>query len=123
MSKPIQSKEKAIESVKNGNKEYYLKALGFSIEWVKIQMKPFTSEELKNAFYALGNAPPKEPRIFGSVIVELKKLGLINSNGFRKSNNPVCHGRPQQIWLSVNYQLKQQSNEKKESTLDLFKDS
>jgi len=118
--KKTQTKEEAIESVKNGNINYHIKALGFAIEWVKIQMKPFTSEELKNAFYALGNEPPGECRIWGSVILELKKLGLITANGFRKSTNPICHGRPQTIWLSKNYQLKQQQNRKQEQSLNLF---
>lgn len=49
--KPIQTKEEAIESVKNGNKEYYLKCLSFAFDWVKIQFKPFTSEDLKKSLF------------------------------------------------------------------------
>jgi len=118
--KKTQTKEEAIESVKNGNISYHIKALGFAIEWCKIQMKPFTTEELKDSFYALGNEPPTEPRIWGSVINEVKKLGIISANGFRKSKNPICHGRPQTLWNSETYRLKQQQNRKQEQSLKLF---
>lgn len=82
-------------------------------------MKPFTSEELKNAFYDLGNAPPNEPRLWGAVIREIRYLGMIQSNGYRKSNNPICHSRPQTIWISLPYRLKQQQNATKEQSLKL----
>lgn len=111
--------QEAIEIVKQGNLSYYHKALSFALEWCKIQMKPFTSEELKNAFYALGNDPPDECRIWGAVIVEVRKSGIIKANGFIISKNPICHSRPQQLWNSNEYRLKQQSNAKKEQSLKL----
>lgn len=117
--KPKQTTQEAIESVKQGNISYYQKALSFALEWCKIQMKPFTSEELKNAFYALGNNPPAEARIFGAVIVEVRKAGIIFPNGYKKSENPICHSRPKTLWISLSYRLKQQKNATKEQSLKL----
>lgn len=115
----MQTKNEAIESVKNGKKEYYLKLLGFSQEWVKTMFKAFTSEDLKEAFYK-ANEPPPEPRIFGAVFQQLAKDNLIFPHGFSESKNPICHGRPMRVWISREYREKQQKNATKEQSLKLF---
>lgn len=102
--------EIAIEAVKLGNHEYYLKALQFSEGWVKITFKPFSSEDLKQAFYLAGNPEPDEPRVFGAVINELKRQKLIEFHSYRKYKDIKGHGRPSTVWISTEYRLKQQSN-------------
>lgn len=104
--------QKAIDQVRDNNIVYYENALSFATDWVKNQFKPFTSEDLKNAFYNAGNTPPAEPRVFGAVIRKLSKDKLISHNGYKKSNNPTCHSRPQSIWISIEYSMKQQQNRK-----------
>lgn len=122
--KNIQSKEEAIESVKNGNKSYYLKCLGFAREWVSIQFKPFTSEDLKKAYFDLGNDPPDESRVFGAVFKTLSDENLILYYDFVKAKNKVAHGRDLKRWISAAYSRKQAENaSRKESTLDLFNDN
>lgn len=111
----------AIKQVKENNRKYYEKVILFAQTWVKTQFKGFTSEHLKEAYYSHGNLKPIEPRVFGAVFRELSKDGLIFKNGFELSKNPKCHSRPQQIWISKEYRLKQQKNRKLEhQTLELF---
>lgn len=117
--KKVQSKEQAIETVKNGNLNDHIKIYGFAKEWVNTIFKPFTSENMKEAYYKLGNEPPNEPRVFGSVFNQLSKDGLIFHHGWENSKNKVCHSRPQRVWISRNFRLKQQSNATKEQSLKL----
>jgi len=49
--KKTQTKEEAIESVKNGDIGYYETALCFARNWVEKQFKEFSSEEFKRDFY------------------------------------------------------------------------
>jgi hypothetical protein len=109
-----QKTAEAIQMVEENNQEYYDRAFSFAEIWVKSQMLPFTSENIKSSFYALGNAPPEEPRVFGAVIRKLASEGKIKRHGYEKSKNPVCHSRPQTVWISYEYSLKQQKNRKNE---------
>ena len=43
---------KAIEQVKENNPYDYAKLYNFASAWIKTQMRPFTSEDFKTAFYA-----------------------------------------------------------------------
>jgi hypothetical protein len=111
----------AVTQVKENNRKYYEQVILFAQNWVKKQFKGFTSENLKEAYYSHGNLKPIEPRVFGAVFRELSKEGLIFKNGFELSKNPKCHSRPQQIWISKEYRLKQQNNRKVDhQTLGLF---
>jgi hypothetical protein len=100
----------AVNQVRDNNFNYYSKVLAFAEIWVTTQMKAFTSENLKEAFYKKGNTKPNEPRVFGSIFRELSKNHLIFRNGYQKSTNPVCHPRPQTLWISKEFKLKQQAN-------------
>ncbi len=105
-----QKAEEAIEQVKQGNRIYYEKVLSFAELWVTQQMKSFSSENLKNDYYNAGNEPPAEPRVFGAVFFKLSRDGKIFKNGFEYSKNPTCHARPQTVWISKEFRLKQQKN-------------
>lgn len=120
--KPIQTKEEAIETVKNGNKSYYLGCLGFAREWVSIQFKPFTSEDLKKAYFDFGNEEPRQPSVFGAVFNTLSKESRILHYDYVSAKNKQAHGRILRRWISKTYSDKQRENaSRKESTLDLFK--
>lgn len=111
----------AIDQVRDNNIEFYNKALSFGYGWVKTQFKPFTSEDLKEAFKNEIGSVTHEPRVFGAVFRALAKDKLIYSTGeYKKSNNPKCHRRPQLKWISHEYRLKQQSNATRNNTLDMF---
>lgn len=101
----------AIDKVQSGNYEYYLRAYGFSLDFVKIQFRPFSSEDIKEAFYKL-NEEPVEPRVWGAVIRELVKEKLILHNGTGIYKNPKGHGRPINIWISREYSELQSQNRK-----------
>lgn len=121
MTKPIQTKEEAIETVKNGNKSYYLKCLGFAREWVSIQFKPFTSEDLRKAYFDLTKEEPRTPSVYGAVFNTLNKESRILHYDYVAAKNKQAHGRILRRWISTEYSNKQRENaSRKESTLNLF---
>lgn len=112
---------KAIEKVRDNNIEYYQRVLDFAEKWVKTKLYPFTSEDLKEAFYAVGNPKAVEPRVFGAVFRNLASNKLIfSTDRVKKYTNPTCHQRPQTVWISFEYRLSQQQKPKKETTMSLF---
>jgi len=108
--------DEAIERVKENNRRYYDDLLIFFYGWYQLQFKPFTSEDLKRDYYALGNEPPHEPRVFGAVFRKLSKEGFIFRHGIKFAENPICHSRPLTMWISLQFRLKQQSNRTKDKT-------
>lgn len=120
---PQQAKQEAIEQVKENNKAVYLAALGFAQEWVKYRNRPFTTTDLKTAFFEANiDTNISEGRVWGAVINMLSKCGQIKSTGrWINSSETVCHGRPQAEWISLDYSRIQQSNaKKKQATLSMF---
>jgi len=118
--KKTQTKEEAIESVKNGDIGYYETALCFARNWVEKQFKEFSSEEFKRDFYESGNLPPREPKIFGAVFKKLITEKLIFPHGTTMAKEKVAHGRLMRTYISLNFRLKQQQNRKQEQSLNLF---
>jgi hypothetical protein len=110
MQTPFEITNQAVETVKENNKTYHDDLLIFSTDWVRTQFKAFSSEDLKKAYFALGNEEPAEPRVFGAIFRALSKDGLIFKHGWELSSNPKCHSRPQQLWISYEYRAKQQKN-------------
>jgi len=106
--------QNAIDEVRDNNIDYYNDLLIFTYGWVRTKFKSFSSEDLKNDYFALGNDEPFEMRVFGAVFRKLSKEKLIFKNGFELSKNPKCHQRPQQMWISLEMSLKQQSNATKD---------
>ena len=116
----VQTKDEAIESVKNGDLNYYLKCLSFSREWVSKQFKPFSSEDLKQAYFELGNEEPRQPSIFGAVFNALSKENRISHYDYVTAKNKQAHGRILRRWISAEYSEKQRQNaSKKEQSLKL----
>lgn len=119
---PFEVTNQAVNEVEINNKAHHNSIFLFSIEWVKKQFRSFTSDDLKNAYFKNGNPVPTEPRVFGSVFRELSRDKMIfNTGAVRKSKNKNCHQRPQTVWVSKEYSLKQQQNRKTENqTIQLF---
>lgn len=116
----MQTTTEAIDSVRDGNIADYNDILQFATVWTQTQFKAFTSEELKSAYYLSGYSVPNETRVFGAVFRQLSRNGLIFRHGFKISENPVCHSRPQTCWVSYAFRLKQQQNRTQDITIDLF---
>jgi len=113
MKNQFDKMREALEAVERNNQNYYNDCLLFAYEWVKNQFKAFTSEDLKEAYYAKGNDPPHEPRIYGAIINRLSKDGLIFKQQWVYSKNPTCHGRPMRSWISKEFKAKQSANANK----------
>ena len=78
--KQLQTKEEAIQTVEDNNKEYYELGLNFAIKWVAEKMQPFTSEDLSADMYLILGVP-NEVRVLGAIVRRLSKEGRIRFNG------------------------------------------
>lgn len=117
MKNQFDKMREAIEQVERNNKDYYNDCLLFAYGWIKNQFKAFTSEQLKEAYYAAGNEPPNEPRVFGAIFSTLAKEGLVfKLKEWVYSKNPTCHGRPMRQWISKEFKEKQSNNAKGDKT-------
>lgn len=117
--KQLQTKEEAIQTVRENNESYFELAFNYACKWVAEKMQPFTSEDLsKDMYLILGY--PDEPRILGAVFVALKKENRIKFNGYTRYKAKQGHGKPATVWISREYSLKQAKNASKEQTLNLF---
>lgn len=58
----------------------------------------FTSEDIIKAYHESGLPEPSELRVFGAVMVRLKKEGLIRHAGFGKYKGDQGHCKPTNIW-------------------------
>lgn len=94
--------------------QYYTNAIEFAKEFIKVQMKPFTSEQVKDKFHET-NDESNEPRVWGAVFKELKKEQLIIHHGYSKYKNPKGHQRPVSLWISREYSQKQKNCRKANS--------
>lgn len=112
MTTTQQLTQQAIDKVRDNNLETYNRILDFAKEWFKTQYKSVSSENLKSCYYLCGNTEVVEPRVFGAVFRKLSRDGHIFKNGFEISKNPICHNRPQQLWISKEYRMQQQKNRK-----------
>lgn len=111
MSKKLQTKKEAIETVKENNYGYYELGFNFAVKWVAEKMHPFTSEDLsKDMYLVLGY--PEEPRVLGAIIQKLSKEGRIKAQGWTTYKAIQGHGKPARIWISKEYSLRQAENRK-----------
>lgn len=89
----------------------YLRLYSFASNWVKTQFKPFTSEEIKKAFYETKNEPIQNVNVFGLVMKHLhKEEAIYYSDSVTKAKLPLARGRLIRIWISREYKLKQKTN-------------
>lgn len=98
------------------NKEYYNMLFEFSKVWIKKQMKPFTSDDLKIEYFKK-NKKPNNANVFGNVFNALQKKGLIkDNNAFVKSKFKEAHGRMIKQWISKEYSELQSKKRLSEET-------
>lgn len=118
----FQVTNQAVEDCAENNNSNYQSILSFAKLWVQKQMKPFTSDDMKKAYYSEGNAPPRQPSVFGCVFRILSKDGFIkDTEKFRKTEFKKAHHRPLRIWISFQYSEKQSKNRKNDhETLNIF---
>lgn len=108
---PFELTNQAVQQVEDNNKVYCEKLCAFSELWVKTQMKPFTADDLKRAYFKAGNAPPSQPSIFGTPFRKLSRNHQIfDTERTMKSSFKEAHHRPLRIWISKEYRLRQQAN-------------
>lgn len=91
--------------------EAFVLVFNFACEWVKKQMKPFTSEDLRTAYIATEKPLPDDLRVFGNVFTALgHKEAIFKTDTFITSKMKNAHGRPVRQWISKEYKLKQKGN-------------
>jgi hypothetical protein len=100
----------AIDQVRDNNPEFYELALEYSKGWIRANLKPFTSEDIKKDFYKSGASPPREPSVWGAVFRQLIRDELIFKQDVSHAKNPQAHSRLVNVWISKAYREKQQSN-------------
>src|SRR6187402_1242555 len=101
MSKELQTKEEAIQTVTENNQGYYDLAVELSVNWVSERFLSFTSEDLSEHLYLILGLP-REKRVLGAVIGYLRKNNLIKHTGrYQAYKNKAGHGKPSSVWLPV----------------------
>jgi hypothetical protein len=111
MSKQLQTKEEAIQTVQENNQEYYDLAIEYANKWIETRNRAFTSEDLSADMYLVLGIP-KEPRVLGAVINYLRKNKLIKHNGYAQYKARQGHGKPCSVWISLRYSQIQSENRK-----------
>ena len=95
------TKDEAIEAVKLPDQNQYDSCLQFATGFVKSARNTFTSEDMKDAYAARNLPEPKEPRVWGAVIRELNKSGLLVHAGYTRYKNKAGHGKPTNLWRAA----------------------
>jgi len=117
----MQTTQQAITQVIQNNQPFSETYFLFAKEWVSKRFKSFTSDDIRKAFLDSGNQHPRHHNAWGGCINRLSEKKLIFETGESvKSQRPEAHNRKLPVWISKEFRLKQQSNRKQESTLDLF---
>lgn len=99
-----EAKDRAIAQVAFNNGNDLLKILSFAFEWVKYRAEEFTTEDIKDAFF---RANPdyyiREPRVWGAVMLFLKKQRLcVPTGAYKISNSKICHRGHKAVWKPIN---------------------
>lgn len=100
----------------------YLKIMEFSKEWVKLQFREFSSEDLKRAYFESGNPEVENTLVFGPVFRKLSADKLIFPHGTTNAKSKIANGRLMRTWISLEFKLRQKGNATKDKSLNLFTD-
>mgnify|MGYP003564511458 FL=1 len=90
----------AIDQVKEGVRNWHSDCLKFATVWIRTQ-SVFTSEDLIQAFNDSHDFRPAESRVWGSVVRELIRAGLITRYGYGTYKGEQGHSKPTNIWKTV----------------------
>lgn len=91
---------KAIEQTKESTRNWYDDLLKFAKRWIKGKDK-FTSEDIVAAWNKRHDYRPSEPRVFGAVMLQLKRDGLIRWVSYCRSKSTTSHTYPKSQWKSL----------------------
>jgi len=58
----------------------------------------FTAEDLRKYCHKRGLSEPKEPRVWGAIMADLRRSGRITRVGWGTSENDQAHYRPVAVW-------------------------
>lgn len=119
MDKYIETKEEALQRVREANKHDYCKMFNFAEIWIKSQFKVFNADDLRKAYLEAGNQMPQQRNIIGSLFNNLSKEGLIFFHSFSTSKTPESKGHVLRNWISREFKMKQQSNASNKNNLKL----
>ena len=93
-------KETYIDQVIQPKGNYYPACFQFAKVFIQSN-ETFTSEDIIEAYIAQNKHKlPAEPRVWGAVLRELRKMDLIECIGFGTYRKKCGHGKPVRIWKS-----------------------
>ena len=93
--------DQSIEAVKLPDQNQYEQCLRFAKYFVASSRGTFTNEDIKDLYTSLNLPEPKEPRVWGAVIRELNKSGLLIHVGYTVYKKKEGHARPCSIWRAA----------------------
>lgn len=98
-------KESGIAEVQRNANPEWLEAFRLALERVARSQRRFTSDAIWEEFEKGDTPYQHEPRAAGAVVVKAIKDGVIVpvTSLFWKSNRPLCHHRPKQVYQSLIY--------------------
>ena len=90
--------ETYLEQVKKPDHNHYEKCLQYAMGWIN-RKDVFTSEELIIRFTEETGIEVKEKRVWGAVMRELSKKGLIVAMGYTTYKGKQGHSKPSRMWM------------------------
>lgn len=95
------SKENAIEAVASAPQNYYHECLTFAKEYASFHHS-FLAEDIRSSFnFIHPTTTPAESRVWGAVIQQLKRDGLITHSGYVSSKGRIGHNHPVSYWVNT----------------------
>lgn len=91
----------ALDRVQERSMNWYSDCFDFALDNFSRLPKQFTSEDLIQLYRDANLPEPLETRVWGAVMVKLKRGRLIKPIGFSKYKNPNGHCKPSTIWEKV----------------------
>jgi hypothetical protein len=90
----------AIEQVERHADEEWKDIAYATVCHVAQRLAHFTTDDVKAALPA--DATTHEPRAWGAIMRRAARDGVCRAtDGWRTSDNPVCHARPMRVWASL----------------------
>ena len=90
----------AINSTTFKPQNHFGDLLTFAMEYIYTVDK-FTTEQMRFEYENTYQVQPVEQRVWGAVIMQLRKFNLIHAVGLSKSQNKQAHSRPIYVWEKI----------------------
>jgi hypothetical protein len=92
--------EQVSESADNHMASCYEFAKQFVLKAKASKGVPFTSEDIIDLYNTTDNPKPREPRVWGAVLLRLKNQGHIIPMGYVPYRKKCGHGKPSRVWVA-----------------------